>query len=355
MIQSKFMDGAEFFVAVDNKGLWPSLIHLPDGGIGAAVYNHPSHGYGTGSDVELWFSENGRFWEYRSTISDRGDNPESIRMNHAIGVNAKGELVAFVSGYQKGQRRPLLPLQLCISDNNGIDWQHSVLDLDGGYGFGSILTLPDGELLAAVVKGVDPRGETEKPRTTDSTVFSSRDHGRTWTQKSTICGDGNETHLLRCSNGDLLAAVRMKCKDRLDRAVPHGSGERLYRSSDGGGTWDDGMLISPQGQENANLLELRDGRMLCCFTSRIPGLFGVVCRTSEGMGQTWGEFKPMIAISATDWHKTDAGYPSSLQLDDGTIVTAYYFGPKQPEFARHTTPWHQRYHMGVSIYSESDL
>jgi hypothetical protein len=35
---------------------------------------------------------------------------------------------------------------------------------------------------------------------------------------------------------------------------------------------------------------------------------------------------------------TDGGYPSSVQLKDGTIVTAYYC---------QRIPMHQRYHMGV--------
>tara|TARA_B100000700_G_C14263259_1_gene498071 strand:- start:67 stop:504 length:438 start_codon:yes stop_codon:yes gene_type:complete len=139
----------------------------------------------------------------------------------------------------------------------------------------------------------------------------------------------------------------------MDGALPHGSGETLIRSKDEGKTWTEPKLISPQGQENAQLLELKDGRLLCSFTSRIPGLFGVVLRMSENGGDSWSIPVVLISCAARDWHKTDVGYPSSVQLDDASIVTAYYFGPKKPEHAAHTLPWHQRYHMGVAKWDLS--
>ena len=99
------------------------------------------------------------------------------------------------------------------------------------------------------------------------------------------------------------------------------------------------------GQENANLLELHDGRLLPSFTSRIPGLFGVVLRISDDGGESWSRPCVLLSMPAGDWHKTDCGYPSSVQLADGTLVTAYYFGPKKPGGG---LPWHNRYHMGVA-------
>ena len=100
-------------------------------------------------------------------------------------------------------------------------------------------------------------------------------------------------------------------------------------------------------------MELADGRLLCSFTSRIPGLFGVVLRMNSDAGKSWSY--PVVLLSAPhrDWHKTDCGYPSSVQLDDGSIVTAYYFGPKQPKWAAYGLPWHQRYHMGVARWDLS--
>lgn len=341
------LPGAEFYIAVDNKGLWPNLTKLPGGELAAAVYNHPSHGYGSNSDVELWVSgDAGRNWVFRSRVSDHADNPNAIRMNHAVGLNAEGELVALVSGYQEGQRLPFLPLQCCISSDQGRTWERSILDIDR-VPFGDIFLVPDGRLVASMYARTG-----QKPRRRTCWIFFSEDGGRSWSSETRVA-DTSETHVIRCASGVWLAAGRTSCIDSMDRVLPHGSGELLFRSEDAGKTWSAGKPISPQGQENAHLLELNDGRLLCSFTSRIPGLFGVVLRMSPDEGESWSYPVVLISMPARDWHKTDCGYPSSVQLNDGTVVTAYYFGPKKPEWAAHGLPWHQRYHMGVARWDPS--
>ena len=334
------LDGAEFYVAIDNKGLWPNLTKLPNGEIAAAVYNHPSHGMGSNSDVELWVSaDDGLNWSLRSKISDHPEEPNAIRMNHAVGLNAKGELVALVSGYHEGQKRPLLPVQCAISSDNGVMWQRHLLDNDQ-VPFGDIVCCEDGRLACSMY-----RQTSAEPTRSEATVFFSDDDGQTWGDPVRV-GEGNETHILRLSTGVWLAAARSSCVDRMDGSLPHGSGEVLYRSDDEGRSWSEGKPISPQGQENAHLLELQDGRVLCSFTSRIPGLFGVVMRVSDDGGETWGHPFTLLATPARDWRRTDCGYPSSVELPDGRILTAYHFGAR--EHPADGLPWHQRYHMGVA-------
>ena len=335
------LPGAEFYVAVDNKGLWPNLTLLPNGDIVAAVYNHPSHGLGAG-DVELWASaDEGRMWTLRSVVSDHSDQPTFIRMNHAVGLNAQRELVALVSGYHEGQRRPTLPVQVCVSADGGCTWQRHLLE-DNFVPYGDIVCMPDGALVCATYRTV-----CLDPRRYECPLLVSTDHARSWSHYADL-GDVNETSLLRCRDGLWLASSRTPVKDRMDGALPHGSGQALRRSTDEGKTWGAPKPVSPQGQENAHLLELSDGRILHSFTSRIPGLFGVVFRLSEDRGETWGEPQVLISMPGSDWHKTDCGYPSSVELADGTIVTAYYFGAKKPEWFEHGLPWHPRYHMGVA-------
>lgn len=189
-----------------------------------------------------------------------------------------------------------------------------------------------------------------QPKNRRCAVFFSSDGGRSWGQETDVA-EANETHIIRCKSGLWLAAARSNCLDRMDDALPHGSGEFLYESRDEGKTWSTGKPLSPQGQENAHLLELNDGRLLCSFTSRIPGLFGVVLRLSNDQGRRWSYPVVLISMPGRDWHKIDCGYPSSVQLDDGTVLTAYYFGPKRAEWAAYGLPWHQRYHMGVARWT----
>ena len=343
------LPGAQFYVGIDNKGLWPNLTVLPGDELAAAVYNHPSHGYGSNSDVELWISGDGGIrWDFRSRITDHPENPSTIRMNHAVGLNNDGDLVALVSGYQEGQKRPLLPVQRCLSTDGGRTWQRELLpDLDR-VPFGDIFPLPEGRLVCPVYTAIDgPPGQFQ------SAVIFSEDGGRTWGQERPVANGVSETHIIRSQDGTWLAAGRTSCQDAMDGVLPHGSGEVLLKSNDEGRTWSAPRLISPQGQENAHLLELGDGRLLCSITSRIPGLFGVVLRLSSDRGATWSLPVVLLSSPARDWHKTDCGYPSSVQLDDGIIVTAYYFGPKQPEWTAHGLPWHQRYHMGVARWDPS--
>lgn len=336
------LSGAEFYVAIDGKGCWPNLTLMPDGSILAAIYNHPSHGYGSGSNVELWCSQDeGRTWTFRSVISDLLDEPTGIRMNHAVGLTRDARLVALVSGYHSGQKRPFLPVQCCISDDAGATWRRHVLE-DDAVPYGDILCLADGRLACSMYRML-----SRTPRVNEAFLLFSSDGGETWGAPVPV-GASSETHVIRCSDGTWLAAGRSPCRDGMDGVLPHGSGEVLYRSEDDGRTWNSGKPLSPQGQENAHLLELRDGRLLCSFTSRIPGLFGVVMRLSDDGGDSWSLPCVLLSIAARDWHATDIGYPSAVQLQDGTIVTAYYAGPKDPANPNAGMPWHQRYHMGVA-------
>jgi hypothetical protein len=344
----QLLPGAQFYVGIDNKGLWPNLTKLPNGEIAAAIYNHPSHGYGDNSDVELWISKDGGInWTFRSKLSSHAEEPQGIRMNHAVGLNADDHLVALVSGYRKGQKLPMLKLQRCISKDHGKTWDRQLLGIDI-VPHGDIFKLPNGHLVCPAYRKLDDR-----PGHFRASVIFSNDGGKTWGNEQVTVDDVNESHLIRRLDGTWLAVGRTKCRDRMDSALPHGSGEIFIKSTDEGKTWSEPKLISPQGQENAHILELKDGRLLCSFTSRIPGLFGVVMRMSSDGGATWSLPVVLISTPARDWHKTDCGYPSSIQLEDGSIVTAYYFGPKRPEWAAYGLPWHQRYHMGIAKWDLS--
>ena len=98
---------------------------------------------------------------------------------------------------------------------------------------------------------------------------------------------------------------------------------------------------SLKNQHPAHLLELSDGRLLITLGARNEGIRGVLARVSDDGGESWGW--PRLVVDMRTTH--DVGYPSSVELEDGSIVTAYYSGG---------IPEHNRYHMGVARWTIED-
>src|SRR5690606_36254730 len=112
-------------------------------------------------------------------------------------------------------------------------------------------------------------------------------------------------------------------------------------SDDHGDTWQGGEPVTQAREINAHLLRLQDGRILLSYGKRLEGHSGVLAKFSRDEGRTWSE--PVRIMNSLS---TDCGYPSSVQRRDGKIVTAYY---------SQSVENHERYHMGVAIWSAPAL
>ncbi len=155
-------------------------------------------------------------------------------------------------------------------------------------------------------------------------VYRSRDDGKSWGEP--VAMDKrvyrNETALLHMGGGRWLAAIRE-------------DGLHLHSSADDGQTWHDRMRLTGPAQHPGHLLRLRSGRILLSHGNRTPNARGVDVRWSDDEGKTWSS-----PIRVVDF-EGDGGYPSSVQLPNGEVVTAYY--------AREIEG-HDRYHRGVVIW-----
>ncbi len=69
----------------------------------------------------------------------------------------------------------------------------------------------------------------------------------------------------------------------------------------------------------SHLLRLKDGRLLMTYGFRRKP-YGNQARVSSDHGQTWS--KPLTI--SDDGIGSDLGYPSTVQLDDGTLLTVWY-------------------------------
>lgn len=323
----------ERYVAVDNVCAWPNLTLLPDGTILAIIFNQPSHLSSEG-DVECWGSaDGGRFWHRRSVVTSH--EPGTARGNVAVGLAHNGDLVVLVSGwgYAPSFRDRRLPPWVCRSTDGGFTW--TVDSSPGAVAFpagadredrGELMIKPFGDINA--MSGRRLAASFYHDYGTVWMLFSE-DDGHTWGEGAVLSDAGRgETAVLRLRADRWLAASRT---ERLPDETTPAVGLELFISTDEGRHWHArGALTAPQ-QHPGHLLRLRDGRILLTYGMR--DLYAIGCRVSADEGATWGAAQVLVPLE-----KADLGYPASVELADGTLVTAYYCsGIAQ----------HMRYHMGV--------
>jgi Neuraminidase (sialidase) len=149
-------------------------------------------------------------------------------------------------------------------------------------------------------------------------VCESKDDGQSWQWRATIptrAGDGpgnyHELHGVEADDGRLVVQIRNHNKEN--------SGETLQtESSDGGQTWSTPHAIGVWGLPS-HLLRLKDNRLLMTYGHRrLP--FGNQARLSQDGGRTWSE--PLILSG--DGTGGDLGYPSTVQLGDGSLLSVWY-------------------------------
>ncbi|PHS04345.1 MAG: hypothetical protein COA78_16770 [Blastopirellula sp.] len=147
----------------------------------------------------------------------------------------------------------------------------------------------------------------------------STDDGKTWKWLSEIPtrpGDTatnayHELHAVEATDGTIIAQIRNHNKN--------GAGETLQtESTDGGKTWSVPHSIGVWGLPSF-LTKLNDDRLLMTYGYRRKP-YGNQARVSNDNGQTWSA---PITIS-DDGASGDLGYPSTVQLADGSLITVWY-------------------------------
>jgi hypothetical protein len=167
-------------------------------------------------------------------------------------------------------------------------------------------------------------------------VAVSEDDGQTWKWLAAIparTGDAvkdyHELHAVEADDGKLIVHIRNHNQAN--------AGETLQsESTDRGKTWSEPRSIGVWGLPS-HLLRLRsDRRLLMTYGHRRPP-FGNQARLSTDHGATWSE--PFI-ISG-DGPGGDLGYPSTVELADGTFLTVWYESMKgAPHAVLRQAKWH---------------
>ena len=164
-------------------------------------------------------------------------------------------------------------------------------------------------------------------------VCESTDDGQSWrwlaeipARKGDRHQDYHELHVAENRNGTLITHIRNHNRANERETLQS-------ESADGGKTWSTPHPIGVWGLPS-HLLRLRDGRLLMTYGHRRPPL-GNQARISEDSGKTWSS----AMIISGDGTSSDLGYPSTVELKDGSLLTVWYevmrraSQPEQPRAA----------------------
>ena len=225
-----------------------------------------------------------------------------------------------------GQGTTYLGSYTITSKDSGKTWS-APRDVDtGGMPFTDLegpadapIEMPDGSVLMPVM-AYNVRGDIENQA---AVLLKTFDQGRTWQHLSTVVEDpgGKQGHfqepaLVRTRTGRLVMAVRNQ-----------GPENAIWTawSDDNGKSWTKAKP-TPMIGHPPDLIQLQDGRLLCTYGYR-PGRHGdpggIRAAFSADNGETW-QIDQEVQIRK-DFLNGDIGYPETLQMADGRLLTVYYF------------------------------
>ncbi len=212
------------------------------------------------------------------------------------------------------QRRAELGAWAFRSTDGGISWSARIATVvNSPHG---PVQLQDGRLLYA--------GKELWSKERRIGVAESNDDGQSWQWLAEIptregdqpADDYHELHAVEAADGTLIAQIR-------NHNARNKSETLQTESKDGGKTWSVPHEIGVWGMPS-HLLRLRDGRLLMSYGYR-RAPYGNQARLSSDHGRTWSE---PIPISEDGTHG-DLGYPSTVELDNGDLLTVWYEAPKK--------------------------
>lgn len=191
-----------------------------------------------------------------------------------------------------------------------------------------IKRLANGSLLAA---GYVPFKSAAGHDKTTAAFLSSRDAGKNWTYLSHIPNenpfDFSEPDVIETRDGRLITLLRsdwdlIPVEQRPEEAKI-GYGYFLYQteSLDGGRNWSEPVRLELWGHP-PYLLRLASGNILLVYGyRRAPWEIRAILSRDEG--RTW-DMATMHTVHTFNPGNLDMGYPVATQLEDGSIVCAFY-------------------------------
>ena len=327
---------------------WPSMVRAANGDLLVTFSINEEHLGPDGRIVITRSRDNGRTWEAPVTIYDTPiDDRES-----GITLLDDGRLVMHYRStawneekYRRlppGAYEPVVIDRWCnvvnrpiyqdaadregqwcsVSTDNGHTWSPVFRGTDSIHGG---LQLPDGTLLVASYR-----------RELDSVgVYVAHTPKGPWQRIATVASPQpdslrfGEPHILWLPSGRIIMMIRATAKPYNDEDP------RCYLwctySDDAGRTWAL-PFRTPLWGFPPHLLLLSDGRVLCTYGYRRPPYGQRACISDDGI--TWQKEREIVLRD--DACNKDLGYPVSVELEPGVVLSVYYQpDPKDGEQRMH--------------------
>jgi sialidase-1 len=316
------------------------LIRLKSGELLIMAREGTEHISNDGDVIMLRSSDDGKTWTDKQTIAgiENLDEREGCGLQLSDGSILVGVFYNSLyddDGVYKGPKRKAvserssdgrndLGAYIIKSTDDGKTWSAPKYVDTTGMPFKNIegptdapIEMPDGSALMAVI-GYSINGDTKN---TGAVMLRSTDKGESWKYLATIAGDPGgklggffEPGIVRTKSGRIVAGLR---SHGIDKAI------WIARSDDDGKTWSPPRMTEMIGHP-ADLLQLRDGRLLCSYGVRTEHALpeGVRACFSHDDGSTWDTSSETQLRS--DFRNWDIGYPESIELADGRLLTVYY-------------------------------
>ena len=312
---------------IGGKGMYkPGLVQLPDGDLLTSPCYEAEKGIWR---VSLFRStDEGAHWTRLKTEGD-----DLMGKEPALAAFKDGTILLLTS-HPHGFR-------IARSEDKGTHWSTFFLGgtpdkPDWNPGFDTVRTVPEdanGRLSFVVSRGewYDPSAAPSK-----AWIYASGDRGKTWNKQADVAVWKNplamfyEGSMVRFDDGRILAtgcvggnAPRADAPPPCGTPSPNGdeSGDRmiLTESTDGGLTWTEPRDFLNYSEVHGHLLRLSDGHLLCTYASyHLP--YGIQAILSTDEGRTWDTQHPIQLAYSMNCY---TGWPTSIQLVNGDIVTAY--------------------------------
>jgi sialidase-1 len=315
---------------------WPSIIRAKNGDLLVTFCRSEEHLGPDGEIVMVRSRDNGKTWDegsviYNTIIDDRESGLtilddgtivlHSWSTHHtkkmfldlppkAYGKELIDKWIQIVEQPDYKNSASLHDGWILFSEDNGNTWSQPTRGPDSNHGG---IQLNDGSLLVSTYR--EEKGNIG--------IYTAGFAEENWKKLTTvICPDIDsinfgEPHILQLNSGRIIMMIRSTANPYNDL----GSSNHLWEtySDDNGKTWVD-MFKTPIWGYPPHLLQLSDGKILCVYGYRRPPFGQRACISDDGI--TWKKENEIILRD--DAYNKDLGYPASVELEPGKILTVYY-------------------------------